>query len=89
MKSENSSVKTTPDTPGHSYCFQLDGVEYHTEHKRVTPSQIRQIASITDNDPIIVVNDDGTQRVIPEDEEVKLEHCSKFRRLPRFRRGVV
>lgn len=72
----------------HAFCFLLDGERFRSRQKAVSPPEIREIVGGIGSDiPIVLCLEDGTQRTLPEDEEVRLERCRHFKKLPRFKRG--
>ncbi len=70
------------------FCYQVDGVEYVNDHPRITGGEIMDGAGIPREVGLILVDEDGTQRVVPEDEVINLaQFHGRFKRCPTFVRG--
>lgn len=70
------------------YKFIVDNVEYQTQEKELTGSQIMDIAGIPHEVGIIQILEDGTQLQIGETDIISLKDSKhKFKTAPRFKRG--
>jgi len=75
------------DEKGPKYHIWIDGTEYVVHQETITVAEIRQLGSIPPELPIILVNEDGTEETLRDDETVELKPGRRFSRAPRFVRG--
>lgn len=69
------------------YVYDVDGVTYHSERRKLTGAEIMAAAKIPLSDGLVQVFPDGTTATVAPDQEVDLEPGVEFKRRPRFKRG--
>lgn len=74
-------------THGKFYTFFVDDKEYRSSQATLTGGEIMDLADIPRSDGLVLINDDGTQRPIGENDVVELEPGRRFKKAPRFKRG--
>lgn len=72
---------------GKFFTFFVDGKEFRVDEP-ITAAQIMQLAGIPVEAGLLIIEDDGTQRQVPPDEVFDLEPGRRFKKAPRFKRGV-
>jgi len=73
---------------GRGFCLVVDGVQYSVGHPLITGGEIMDLAGIPREVGLILIAEDGTQRVVGEEERLNLAQLKgKFKRCPRFVRG--
>lgn len=69
------------------YTFEVDGREYRVETETVTGGEVRDLAGIPREQGLLLIEEDGTQRQVPADEEIELKPGRRFKKRPKFKRG--
>lgn len=82
------STSQQPHT-GQFFTIFVDDVEYRFDKSIVTGGEIMDIAGIPRSVGLVLINDDGTQERVGEDEEIELKPGRRFKKAPRFKRGVA
>lgn len=82
------STSKQPHT-GQFFTIFVDDVEYRFDKSIVTGGEIMDIAGIPHSVGLVLINDDGTQERVGEDEEIELKPGRRFKKAPRFKRGVA
>jgi len=82
---QQSSVR--PDTHRKSYTLFVDGAEYHVENAHMSGAEIMDLAGIPHDIGLILVEEDGSQVQVREEDIVELKPGRRFKKAPRFIRG--
>lgn len=72
---------------GKFYTIFVDGEEFHVEQSEMTAGEIMDLAGIPRDVGLILINDDGTQRQLEEDEVIELQPGRRLKKAPQFKRG--
>lgn len=75
------------ETGGKFYTLFIDGKEYHVEKSEMTGAEIMDLGNIPYELGLLLIQEDGTQVQIREDEVVELKPGRRFKKAPRFVRG--
>lgn len=75
------------ETQGKFFTLFVDGQEFHIEEPTITGGEIMDLAGIPREVGLILVEEDGTQVPVGEDEVVELKPGRRFKKAPRFVRG--
>lgn len=75
------------EAQGQFYTFEVDGREFRVETPTITGAQIMALAGIPQEQGLILIEDDGTQRTVSPDEILELRPGRRFKKRPRFKRG--
>jgi len=81
--------ETMENQTGKFFTFFVDGKEFRVHEPTMTATQIMQLAGIAPEVGLLLIEDDGTQRQVPLDEVFELEPGRRFKKAPRFKRGVL
>ena len=76
------------DTHGKLFIFFVDDIEFHVGAPTITGAEIMNMAGIPLEVGLVVIEEDGTQRPVPPDEVIELKPGRRFKKAPRFKRGV-
>jgi hypothetical protein len=88
MTSDKNKTFDSHQKVDEKYKFIVDDVEYQTQEKELTGSQIMDIAGIPHETGIVQILEDGTQLQIKETDIISLKDSKhKFKTAPRFKRG--
>ena len=82
-----TGVKQQPEASGKFYTFFVDGQELRSGEPTITVAQIKALAGVPADVPLIEVRDDGTQVQLADDESIELKPGRRFKKAPRFVRG--
>ena len=82
------SISKQPHT-GQFFTIFVDDVEYRFDKSIVTGGEIMDTAGIPRSVGLVLINDDGTQERIGENEEIELKPGRRFKKAPHFKRGVA
>lgn len=74
-------------TKGKFYTIFIDDVEHHVEQSEMTGAEIMDLGGIPYDVGLLLIQEDGTQVQIPEDEIIELKPGRRFKKAPRFKRG--
>ena len=75
------------ETEGKFFTLFVDGQEFHIEQSTITGGEIMDLAGIPREVGLIMVEEDGTQVPVAEDDVVELKPGRRFKKAPRFIRG--
>lgn len=75
------------ETEGKFYTLFVDGQEFHLEEPTITGGAIMDLAGIPREVGLIMVEEDGTQVPVGEDDVIELKPGRRFKKAPRFVRG--
>ncbi len=75
------------ETSGKFYTFFVDGQELRSDEPILTVAQIKLLAGVPADVPLIEVREDGTQIQLRDDEVIELKPGRRFKKAPRFVRG--
>lgn len=89
VKSTEKAIQTEigPGTEGKFYTLFIDDKEYHVEKSELTGAEIMDLGNIPHEVGLILIQEDGTQVQIREDEVIDLKPGRRFKKAPRFKRG--
>lgn len=74
--------------PGPKYFIDIEGTDYEWDRSTITVAEIRQLGSLTGDQPIVEVDlEDNSERQLREDEVVELKPGRGFARKVRYQRG--
>ena len=74
-------------TRGKFYTLFIDDKEYHVEKSELTGAEIMDLGGIPHELGLILIEEDGTQVQVREDEVIDLKPGRRFKKAPRFKRG--
>jgi poly(3-hydroxybutyrate) depolymerase len=70
------------------YFIDIEGTDHEWPRSTITVPEIRQLGSLTGDQPIVEVNlKENTERELPDDETVTLEPGRGYARKVRYQRG--
>lgn len=72
---------------GKFYTLFVDGQELRSDEPVLTVAQIKLLAGVPIDVPLIEVRDDGIQIQLSDDEAIELKPGRRFKKAPRFVRG--
>ena len=72
---------------GKFYTFFVDDREFQVDEPVITGARIMELAGIEQSVGLILIEQDGTQRGVPPDEQIELKAGRRFKKAPRFKRG--
>lgn len=72
---------------GKFYTLFIDGVEYHVDKPQLTGAEIMDLGNIPYDVGLLLIQEDGTQVQVAEDEVIELKPGRRFKKAPRFVRG--
>jgi hypothetical protein len=75
------------ETKGKFYTLFIDDKEYHVEKSELTGAEIMDLGGIPHDTGLILIQEDGTQVQVREDEVIDLKPGRRFKKAPRFKRG--
>jgi len=75
------------EAQGKFYTIFIDDKEYHIEKSELTGAEIMDLGGIPHELGLILIQDDGTQVQVREDEVIDLKPGRRFKKAPRFKRG--
>jgi len=75
------------EVEGKFYTLFIDSKEYHTEKSELTGKEIMDMGGIPYELGLLLIQDDGTQVQVREDEVIELKPGRRFKKAPRFIRG--
>lgn len=75
------------ETKGKFFTLFIDGKEFHVEKSEFTGAEIMDLGGIPRELGLILVEEDGTQVQVNEDDVVELKPGRRFKKAPRFIRG--
>jgi hypothetical protein len=78
---------TSREASGKFYTIFIDGKEYHVEKPELTGAEIMDLGGIPHELGLILIQEDGTQVQVKEDEVIELKPGRRFKKAPRFTRG--
>lgn len=88
MPSEREARKDYGHEGHESFEFFVDDKPYSWPKLEITGAEIMEVAGIPPADGLLLCLEDGTQRRVEADEELKLlGRGPQFRKPPRFKRG--
>ena len=74
-------------TKGKFYTLFIDDIEYHVEKSEMTGAEIMDLGGIQYSVGLILIEEDGSQVQIRENEVIELKPGRRFKKAPRFKRG--
>jgi hypothetical protein len=75
------------ETKGRFYTLFIDDKEYRVEKSELTGAEIMDLGGIPHDAGLILIQEDGTQVQVREDEVIDLKPGRRFKKAPRFKRG--
>jgi hypothetical protein len=72
---------------GKFFTFFVDDREFTVHEAVITGARIMELADIPQLVGLILLEDDGTQRVVKPEEQIELKPGRRFKKAPRFKRG--
>ena len=72
---------------GKFYTLFIDDKEYHVEKSELTGAEIMDLGGIPHELGLLLIEPDGTQIQVREDEVIDLKPGRRFKKAPRFVRG--
>lgn len=72
---------------GKFYTFFVDDREFTVHEPIIIGARIMELAEIPQEVGLVLLEDDGTQRVVKPDEQIELKPGRRFKKAPRFKRG--
>lgn len=72
---------------GKFFTIWIDGKEFHIEQEEITGAEIKALGRIPPELPLILVEEDGTQEIIADDQVIELKPGRRFKKAPRLIRG--
>jgi hypothetical protein len=72
---------------GRCFTFFVDDQQFTVERPKVTGLEILNLAGIPLEVGLLLILDDGTQRIVEPNEVIHLANCRRFKKAPRFKRG--
>ncbi len=75
------------EVEGRFYTLFIDGREFHTEKSELTGLEIMNLGGIPRELGLLLIQEDGTQVQVREDEVIELQPGRRFKKAPRFVRG--
>lgn len=85
MGTQRQAIGT--EASGKFFTIFVDGKEFHLEQATITGGEIMDLAGIPREVGLILVQEDGTQVQVREDEVIELKPGRRFKKAPRFVRG--
>ncbi len=73
---------------GKFFTFFVDDREFHIEQPTITGAEIMALAGIPLEVGLQLIEEDGTQRPVPPEEVIELKPGRRFKKAPRFKRGL-
>ncbi len=77
----------TPETKGKFFTLFIDANEYHVDKGELTGAEIMDLGGIPRELGLILIEEDGTQIQVREDDLIELKPGRRFKKAPRFIRG--
>lgn len=74
-------------TKGKFYTLFVDDVEYHVDKAEITGAEIMDMAGIPYSVGLILIEEDGNQVQVYENDVIELMPGRRFKKAPRFKRG--
>lgn len=74
-------------TKGKFYTFFVDDKEYHVDKPEITGAEIMDMAGIPYSVGLILIEEDGGQVQVHENDVIELKPGRRFKKAPRFKRG--
>ena len=75
------------ETKGKFFTLFIDGQEYHVDRPELTGAEIMDLGNIPRELGLILIEEDGTQVQVKENDVVELKPGRRFKTAPRFIRG--
>lgn len=72
---------------GPKYHFWVDEVEYVVLEESISIGQIKQLAGVPEDIPLILLHQDGSEETLPDSYIIDLKPGRRFAKAPRFKRG--
>ena len=69
------------------YTIFIDGAEFQVDKPELTGAEIMDLGSIPREVGLLLVEEDGTQIQVAEDDVIELKPGRRFKKAPRFIRG--
>ena len=85
--SEHGGKPNDSGEHGKFYTFFVDDREFSVHEPIITGARIMELAGIAQEQGLILLEDDGTQRVVKPTDEIELKPGRRFKKAPRFKRG--
>ncbi len=79
--------KEKNDNSGKKFYVNIEGEEYPWPESIIKPANIRSLAGIPKDVPIIVELPDGTEKTLNENETLELKPGHRYGRSAKYRRG--
>lgn len=87
MQTGKVEVGIGKEVEGKFYTLFIDGKEYHVEQATLTGLDIMNLGGIPRELGLVLIQEDGTQVQVREDEVIELKPGRRFKKAPRFQRG--
>ena len=73
---------------GPKYFVDIEGTEYPWDRPTITVSELRALAGIPSDVPMLEIDPDNNQRQIPENEVIRLKPGHGFSKKIKYQRGA-
>ena len=89
VKTMEKAIQTEigPEAQGKFYTLFIDDKEYRVHKSELTGAEIMDLGGIPHELGLILIQEDGTQVQVREDEVIDLKPGRRFKKAPRFKRG--
>jgi len=85
---QRDAGKPRGDGRGKFFTFFVDGIEFQVGEPSITGAEIMELAGIPLEVGLLLCEDDGSQRKVLPDEVIELKPGRRFKKAPRFKRGM-
>ncbi len=83
-----TAFEQTHTPQDHEYIFLIDDLEFRVYTPMITGGEIMEKAGIPHETGLLLLLEDGTQRIVLVEEIISVEtHKHHFKKPPRFKRG--
>lgn len=80
-------VESQANQVGQKFFVEIEGTEYPWSKETITVQQIRNLGNLPQDLPVIEVDPDNIERIIPETEIITLKPGHRFGKKVRYKRG--
>lgn len=81
------TTKKNNEDGGKKFYVNIEGNEYPWDKETISVPEIRALAGIPSDQPIIEESPDGEERTLSEDETVTLKPGHRYGHAPKYKRG--
>lgn len=75
------------DRSGQKYYLNIEEKEYEWDRNTITVEELRTLAGIQSDQPMIEEDADGTERTLTAGQSIELQPGHRYGRAPKYRRG--